>query len=162
MTNNTMNASEINTLSQFAEYINAHDEWNDTMWEIMERNGWDETDDDNDICQSDTELLTLSDTGHAHVVPRHGCYHIYLIRHNSEYVPVADVDSLEEAKEWIASETKGLVKVDDEHNCSDDVFYSAKVCHYNVFVGDMVKVVDGDGEPNLNVVYESEYFYNND
>ena len=162
MTNATMNASEITTLSQFAEYINAHDEWNDTMWEIMERNGWDETDDDNDICQSDTELLTLSDTGHAYVVPRHGCYHIFLDRHNSDYVPVADVDSIEEAKEWIASETKGLVKVDDEHNCSDEVFYSAKVCHYEVFVGDMVKVVDGEEEPNLNVVYQSEYYYNND
>ena len=49
-----MKEIEIKTLEQFAEYINAHDEWNDTMWEIMERNGWDETDDDNDICQSDT------------------------------------------------------------------------------------------------------------
>ena len=162
MTNKTMNASEINTLEQFADYINAHDEWNDTMWDIMERNGWDETDDDNDICQSDTELLTLSDTGHALVVPRHGRYHIFLSRNNSEDVPVADVDSIEEAKEWIAAETKGLVKVDDEHNCSDDVFHSAKVCHYEVFVGDMVKVVDGEEEPNLNVVYQSEYYYNND
>ena len=70
------------------------------------------------------------------------------------------MDSIEEAKEWIASETKGLVKVDDEHNCSDDVFHSAKVCHYNVFVGDMVKVVNG--EPNLNVVYQSDYYYSND
>ena len=157
-----MNASEINTLSQFAEYINAHDDWNDTMWDIMERNGWEETDNPNDVCQSDTELLTLSDTGHAHVVPRHGCYHIYLSRHNSEYVPVADMDSLEEAKEWIASETEVLVKVDDENNCSDEAFLSAKVCHYDVFAGDMVKVVDGVGEPNLNVVYQSEYYYNND
>ena len=36
------------------------------------------------------------------------------------------------------------------------------MCHYEVFVGDMVKVVDGEEEPNLNVVYQSEYFYNND
>ena len=157
-----MKPEDVTTLELFADYINEREEWEDGMWEIMERNGWDETDDDNDICQSDTELLTLSDTGHAHVVPRHGCYHIYLSRHNSEDVPVADVDSIEEAKEWIASETKGLVKVDDEHNCSDDVFHSAKVCHYEVFVGDMVKVVDGEEEPNLNVVYQSEYYYNND
>ena len=161
MTNKTMNASEINTLSQFAEYINAHDDWNDTMWDIMERNGWEETDDPNDVCQSETELLCFGDNG-AYVVPRHGCYHIFLSRHNSEDVPVADVDSIQEAKEWIAAETKGLVKVDDEHNCSDDVFHSAKVCHYEVFVGDMVKVVDGEEEPNLNVVYQSEYYYNND
>ena len=157
-----MKPEDVTTLELFADYINEREEWDDTMWNIMERNGWDETDDDNDICQSDTELLTLSDTGHAHVVPRHGCYHIFLSRHNSEDVPVADVDSIEEAKEWIASETKVLVKVDDEHNCSDDLFHSAKVCHYEVFVGDMVKVVDGEEEPNLNVVYQSEYFYNND
>ena len=155
-----MKEIEITTLSQFAEYINAHDEWNDTMWEIMERNGWDETDDDNDICQSDTELLTLSDTGHAHVVPRHGCYHIYLNRHNSDDVHVYDADSIEEAKEWIASETKVLVKVDEEHNCSDDVLNSSKVCHYEVYFGDMVKTND-DGEevPNANVVYKSDYYY---
>ena len=130
------------------------------MWEIMERNGWDETDDDNDICQSDTELLTLSDTGHAHVVPRHGCYHIYLNRHNSDDVHVYDADSIEEAKEWIASETKVLVKVDEEHNCSDDVLNSSKVCHYEVYFGDMVKTND-DGEevPNANVVYKSDYYY---
>lgn len=157
-----MKPEDVTTLERFADYINEREEWEDGMWDIMERNGWDETDDDNDICQSGTELLTLSDTGNAHVVPRHGCYHIFLDRHNSDYVHVADVDSLEEAKEWIASETKGLVKVDDEHNCSDDVFYSGKVCHYEVFVGDMVKVVDGEEEPNLNVVYQSEYYYNND
>lgn len=156
-----MKEIEIKTLEQFAEYINAHDDWNDTMWEIMERNGWEETDDPNDVCQSETELLCFGDNG-AYVVPRHGCYHIFLIRHNSDCVPVADVDSIEEAKEWIASETKGLVKVDDEHNCSDDVFYSGKVCHYEVFAGDMVKIVDGEEEPNLNVVYQSEYYYNND
>ena len=64
-----MKAEEINTLEQFAEYINAHDEWNDTMWDIMERNGWDETDDPNDVCQSDTELLIFGDNG-AYVVDR--------------------------------------------------------------------------------------------
>ena len=154
-----MKEIEIKTLEQFAEYINAHDEWNDTMWDIMERNGWEETDDPNDVCQSDTELLIFGDNG-AYVVPRHGCYHIYLSRHNSEDVPVADVDSIEEAKEWISSETKGLVKVDDEHNCSDDVFHSSKVCHYEVYFGDMVKTND-DGEevPNVNVVFKSDYYY---
>ena len=156
-----MKPEQVTTLELFADYINEREEWEDVMWDIMERNGWEETDDPNDVCQSDTELLIFGDNG-AYVVPRHGCYHIYLSRHNSEDVPVADVDSIEEAKEWIASETEGLVKVDDEHNCSDDVFHSAKVCHYEVFVGDMVKVVDGEEEPNLNVVYQSEYYYNND
>lgn len=155
-----MKPEEVTTLERFADYINEREGWDDTMWEIMERNGWESLDDFIDICQSETELLTQDDFGHAYVIDRSGLYHIYLIRHNSEDVPVADVDSIEEAKEWIAYETAGLVKVDDEHNCSDDVFNSSKVCHYEVYVGDMVKTND-DGEevPNVNVVYKSDYYY---
>ena len=150
---------EVTTLERFADYINEREGWDNTMWDIMERNGWEETDDYNDVCQSDTELLTFGDNG-AYVTNRHECYHIYLIRHNSEDVHFADADSLEEAKKWIASETKVLVKVDEEHNCSDDVFNSSKVCHYEVYVGDMVKTND-DGEevPNVNVVFKSDYYY---
>ena len=154
-----MKPEEVTTLERFADYINEREGWDDTMWDIMERNGWEETDDPNDVCQSDTELLTFGDNG-AYVTNRLECYHIYLVRHNSEDVPVADVDSIEEAKELIAYETKGLVKVDDEQNCSDDVFNSSKVCHYEVYVGDMVKTND-DGEevPNVNVVFKSDYYY---
>ena len=150
---------EVNTLERFADYINEREGWDDTMWDIMERNGWEETDDYNDVCQSDTELLTFGDNG-AYVTNRHECYHIYLNRHNSDDVHVYDADSIEEAKEWIASETKVLVKVDEEHNCSDDVFNSSKVCHYEVYVGDMVKTND-DGEEvtNVNVVFKSDYYY---
>lgn len=153
-----MKPEEVTTLERFADYINEREGWDDTMWDIMERNGWDETDDPNDVCQSETELLCFGDNG-AYVVPRHGCYHIYLIRHNSEDVHFADADSLEEAKNWIDEETKGLVKVDEEHNCSEDVFNSSKVCHYEVYFGDMVKTND-DGEevPNVNVVYKSDYY----
>lgn len=155
-----MKPEEVTTLERFADYINEREGWDDTMWDIMERNGWQDADDDIYICYSDTEVLTQDDNGCCYVLPRHGCYHIYLIRHNSDNVHVYDADSLEEAKKWIDEETKGLVKLDEEHNCSDDVFQSAKVCHYDVFLGDMVKVVDG--EPNLNVVYQSDYYYSND
>lgn len=150
---------EVTTLERFADYINEREGWDDTMWDIMERNGWDETDDYNDVCQSDTELLTFGDNG-AYVTNRLECYHIYLNRHNSDDVHVYDADSIEEAKEWIDEETKGLVKVDEEHNCSDDVFNSSRVCHYEVYFGDMVKTND-DGEevPNVNVVYKSDYYY---
>ena len=150
---------EVTTLERFADYINEREGWDNTMWDIMERNGWEETDDYNDVCQSDTELLTFGDNG-AYVTNRHECYHIYLNRHNSDDVHVYDADSIEEAKKWIASETKVLVKVDEEHNCSDDVFNSSKVCHYEVYVGDMVKTND-DGEevPNVNVVFKSDYYY---
>lgn len=156
-----MKPEDVTTLELFADYINEREGWDDSMWDVMERNGWDETDDPNDVCQSDTELLIFGDNG-AYVVPRHGCYHIFLSRHNSDDVNVYDADSLEEAKKWIDEETKVLVKVDEEQNCSDDVFNSSNVCHYEVFVGDMVKVVDGEEEPNLNVVYQSDYYYSND
>ena len=157
-----MKPEEVTTLELFADYINEREGWDDTMWDIMERNGWEETDDPNDVCQSETELLIFGDNG-AYVVPRHGCYHIYLNRHNTEDAHFADADSLEEAKKWIDKETAGLVKVDEEHNCSDDVFNSSKVCHYEVYVGDMVKTND-DGEevPNVNVVYKSDYYYDDE
>lgn len=154
-----MKPEEVTTLERFADYINEREGWDDTMWDIMERNGWEETDDYNDVCQSDTELLTFGDNG-AYVTNRLECYHIYLNRHNTDDVHVYDADSIEEAKEWISSETKVLVKVDEEHTCSDDVFNSSKVCHYEVYFGDMVKTND-DGEevPNVNVVYKSDYYY---
>ena len=154
-----MKPEEVTTLERFADYINEREEWEDGMWDIMERNGWEAIDDFNDICQSETELLTFGDNG-AYVTNRLECYHIYLNRHNSDDVHVYDADSIEEAKEWIAAETKGLVKVDGEHNCSDDVFNSSKVCHYEVYFGDMVKTND-DGEevPNVNVVFKSDYYY---
>ena len=150
---------EVTTLERFADYINEREGWDDTMWDIMERNGWKAIDDFNDVCQSETELLTFGDNG-AYVTNRLECYHIYLNRHNSDDVHVYDADSLEEAKEWIAAETEGLVKVDEEHNCSDDVFNSSNVCHYEVYFGDMVKTND-DGEevPNVNVVFKSDYYY---
>lgn len=155
-----MKPEEVTTLERFADYINEREGWDNTMWDIMERNGWESLDDFIDICQSETELLTQDDFGHAYVIDRSGLYHIYLIRHNSEDVHFADADSLEEANKWIDKETEGLVKVDEEHNCSDDAFNSSKVCHYEVYFGDMVKTND-DGEevPNVNVVYKSDYYY---
>ena len=64
-----MKPEEVTTLERFADYINEREGWDDTMWDIMERNGWEETDDYNDVCQSDTELLIFGDNG-AYVVDR--------------------------------------------------------------------------------------------
>lgn len=64
-----MKPEEVTTLERFADYINEREGWDDTMWDIMERNGWEETDDPNDVCQSDTELLIFGDNG-AYVVDR--------------------------------------------------------------------------------------------
>lgn len=64
-----MKPEQVTTLERFADYINEREEWDDTMWNIMERNGWEETDDPNDVCQSETELLIFGDNG-AYVVDR--------------------------------------------------------------------------------------------
>lgn len=32
-------AEDVKTLSQFADYINERNDWDNTMWDIMERNG---------------------------------------------------------------------------------------------------------------------------
>ena len=64
-----MKPEQVTTLERFADYINEREEWDDTMWNIMERNGWEETDDYNDVCQSETELLIFGDNG-AYVVDR--------------------------------------------------------------------------------------------
>lgn len=65
-----MNAKEITTLSQFAEFINASDDWTSEMDGIIERNGWQDADNNYDYCYSDTEVLTQDDNGHAYVAPR--------------------------------------------------------------------------------------------
>ena len=65
-----MKPEQVTTLELFADYINEREEWEDGMWDIMERNGWESIDDFTDICQSETELLTLDDFGHAYVVDR--------------------------------------------------------------------------------------------
>lgn len=65
-----MKPEQVTTLELFADYINEREEWEDGMWDIMERNGWESIDDFTDICQSETELLTQDDFGHAYVVAR--------------------------------------------------------------------------------------------
>lgn len=65
-----MKPEQVTTLERFADYINEREEWENGMWDIMERNGWESIDDFTDICQSETELLTQDDFGHAYVVDR--------------------------------------------------------------------------------------------
>lgn len=65
-----MKPEQVTTLELFADYINEREEWEDGMWDIMERNGWESIDDFTAICQSETELLTQDDFGHAYVVDR--------------------------------------------------------------------------------------------
>lgn len=103
------------------------------------------------------------DDGTVEVRPRTDCYHLFVQIHNCEGISIADFDSLEYAKAKIEEIAKNLVKVDDEHNCSDDVFNSSSVCHFEVYVGDLKRIdEDGDEEPVFNMIYHSDYYYYNE
>lgn len=65
-----MKANEIRTLEQFASYINEQDDWTDEMWLIMELNGWKDCENDYDICESDSEILTCREDGTVYVTSK--------------------------------------------------------------------------------------------
>ena len=62
-----MKPEEVTTLERFADYINEREEWEDSMWDIMELNGWNDCDNDYDICESDSEILTFGEDGKVYV-----------------------------------------------------------------------------------------------
>lgn len=56
----------IKTLEQFAELINASEEWKPSFNSIIEANGWkDNTGEEYGICESDTEILEFNESGKA-------------------------------------------------------------------------------------------------
>ena len=65
-----MKPEEVTTLERFADYINEREEWEDSMWDIMELNGWNDCDNDYDICESDSEILTFGDDGEVYVTSK--------------------------------------------------------------------------------------------
>ena len=65
-----MKPEEVTTLERFADYINEREEWEDSMWDIMELNGWNDCDNDYDICESDSESLTLGHEGEVYVTSK--------------------------------------------------------------------------------------------
>lgn len=61
---------QIETLSELADYINAHDEWVVDCLTIIEANGWhDETDQEFGVCSTETERVIINERGYAQVVP---------------------------------------------------------------------------------------------
>lgn len=58
-----MKPEEVTTLERFADYINEREGWDNTMWDIIERNGWQDCENEYGICESDTEILTFGEDG---------------------------------------------------------------------------------------------------
>lgn len=88
---------------------------------------------------------------------------IYMNRNNDESVMMHECDTLNEAMEWLVTETKGMQKVDSEHSCSDDVFRSSGVCFYEVYESEPLAVAtDEDGEETgiwNDPIFVSDYYY---
>lgn len=80
---------------------------------------------------------------------------IYLSLNNRETIFLKEVDSLSAAKEYIEDKVHDSMIVDDEHNCSDDVFQSSKVCQFEVYDN----VVLNTDESFYELAYMSDYYY---
>lgn len=85
----------------------------------------------------------------------------YVVYYNDEVNEMADVfraDTLEECQAWIDEDLRGRTPVDEEHPCTDDVFYSSSVFYYEVYDRPIVEVV-GDEDIFNEAVYSTDYYY---
>lgn len=85
-------------------------------------------------------------------------YSVYYNDGVNEAVEAFSEDTLEECKQWIDREVIGKIPVDDDHSCTDDVFYSSRTFLYEVYDRPIVETVDDEdifNEP----VYSSGYYY---
>ena len=89
----------------------------------------------------------------------------YIVYYNDEVNEPADVfsaDTIEECKQWIDAQLEGMIPVDEEHPCTDDVMYSSKTFYYEVYDKPIVETngseYASDWEYN-EAVYSSDYYY---
>lgn len=86
-------------------------------------------------------------------------FEVYYVDKVNPSVCVHKCDTLKEAKKWISEQLKGYTMVDEEHPCSEDVFYSSATAYYEVYDGEPV-VHTNDYEPDFKTtVFESNFFY---
>ena len=87
-------------------------------------------------------------------------YTVYYNDEVNEPAVMFSAETLEKCKTWIDGMLEGKIPVDDEHACTDDVFYSSKTFLYEVYEGDMI--VEEDGEAIYkDFCYTSDYYYTN-
>lgn len=79
-------------------------------------------------------------------------YIVQLCKHNNEDIQVAEFETLEEAKDYVASETSGMVEV-----CDDDTDQMHGTCHYEIYED---WVISDDGMDMNQPVFESKWYYN--
>lgn len=85
----------------------------------------------------------------------------YKVYYNDEVNGIVEVfaaDTLDECKQWINEDLANKTPVDEEHNCTDNILYSAKTFYYEVYDRPVVEVIDDEdifNEP----VYSTGYYY---
>lgn len=85
-------------------------------------------------------------------------FEVYFTDKVNPSVCVHECNTLKEAKKWISEQLKGYTMVDEDHPCSEDVFYSSTVAYYEVYDGEPVDF--NEYAPNFkSSVFESGFFY---
>lgn len=85
----------------------------------------------------------------------------YKVYYNDEVNEIAEVfaaNTLDECKQWISEDLVNKTPVDEEHNCTDNILYSAKTFYYEVYDRPVVEVIDDENIFN-EAVYTTGYYY---
>lgn len=82
----------------------------------------------------------------------------------NEPAEMFSAETLEECINWINANLEGMMPVDDEHACTDDVFYSSTTFLYEVYEGGIIvgtgEEDEEDEEPEWkDPCYTSGYYY---
>lgn len=89
-------------------------------------------------------------------------YTVYKNDEVNEIVDMFSANTLEECKEWINKELEGMVPVDEEHPCTDDVMYSSKTFFYEVYDRPIVETNGSEYASDWTyneAVYQTDYYY---
>ena len=89
----------------------------------------------------------------------------YIVYKNDEVNEIVDMfsaNTLEECKAWISGQLEGMIPVDGEHPCTDDVMYSSKTFFYEVYDRPVVETNGSEFASDWtynDAVYTSDYYY---
>lgn len=86
-------------------------------------------------------------------------YIVYFNDNVNEIAALGNFATEEEARSFAEKQLEGVMYVDEEHNCTDDVFYSSKVAYVEIYNGEPV-TFDEEGEEVYNeAIFISAPFY---
>ena len=89
----------------------------------------------------------------------------YTVYYNDEVNEVAEVfsaETLDDCKDWIKEQLEGMIPVNEEYSCTDDVMFSSKTFFYAVFDRSIVDTNGTENESdwiNNDAAYTSDYYY---